>query len=358
MGTSFAISGSKDGTCIVWDYLTGESLRTFLLPLVLSLALDPADRAFYAGYEDGSIQKIEILQTQRNRGQDILRSEPLSTPVQPSLKDRWQSNEVGSQAALALDLSFDGTSLISGHQDGKIFSWDVAKGSHAQCIFEHFAPVTNISVLPPRGFPGRSACRTKVASVLKPRIGETFHGLGNDSQRSIIPRQYHMACHFFSDIAELPSAEGNASGVSLEDFDSLLSHPNYPTVILNEGVQAFSSPAGAMGSSWSGHNLEANGLNEEVEKLRKQLDASRKLCAYSTGHMEKLNNELRWLQRREEARRKAKEMQRMKKAQDADRTRRRAMGEAVEDSADGEDEKGDEDMEEVSTTTDEMSVSE
>ncbi|SLM34719.1 WD40/YVTN repeat-like-containing domain [Lasallia pustulata] len=138
--TNIAVSASKDNTCIVWDYHTGAALHTFLLPSTpLCLTLDPADRAVYAGYDDGSIQLVDFY---KNASLTQALHDPAlqSTPTQALPSDRWALPSAATSAALCLDVSYDGTSILSGHQNGKVQIWDIAKGRYNIQLADFSAP--------------------------------------------------------------------------------------------------------------------------------------------------------------------------------------------------------------------------
>ncbi len=168
-GTNICVSASRDNTVIVWDYLSGDLLRTFLLPSTpLCLALDPCDRAAYVGFEDGSVQLIEF--TDEDSSQNPLYDRSLqSIPVQVTLPPWTAQAEVGP--ALCLGLSYDGTCLLSGHTSGKITQWDIGRRSFTSELADLNAPVTNIQMMSP--FPTKKL--TKISTVVKPKLGESSY---------------------------------------------------------------------------------------------------------------------------------------------------------------------------------------
>lgn len=193
-----ALSASKDSTVIVWDYVSGVQLRTFLLPSIpLGLVLDAADRAFYAGYDDGSVQLVDFYSL------DTLGSinTPSSVPVQPPESSRWAPRSGGvvdseeatlagksseSAAAQCLTLSHDATTLLSGHANGSIQAWDVATGAFKGTAANYPGTcITNVSFLPVTGWPVTSTGRSRVnktrtfkaATVVKPKPAEFDSGI-------------------------------------------------------------------------------------------------------------------------------------------------------------------------------------
>jgi pre-rRNA-processing protein IPI3 len=163
---NICVSASKDNTIIVWNYHSGALLRTFLLPSTpLCLALDPCDRGVYIGFEDGSLQLIEFIRSS-SAVNELYDTTLQSTPVQITSAPWIASSVVG--AAYSLGLSYDGTSLISGHESGKIIQWNTSRGGLSAEIADLNAPVTNLVMLSP--FPTKRS--TKASTVVKPKIGE------------------------------------------------------------------------------------------------------------------------------------------------------------------------------------------
>jgi len=220
-----AISASKDGNAIMWDYVTGEQLRIFLLPSpALSLEIDPADRAFYAGYNDGSISCVSFYS---ETALDSIH-EPRSTPIQPPPESHWPPRSGTSNGAdvssspastYALALTYDATILLSAHANGRIQAWNIATGSFVGDVTAQAgAPITNLHILYPSGWPAAHQSSTqhqqqngafKAGTVVKPRQQDNntlsgayafqavLTGLKQDRERTDIKRA--LEATFFSD---------------------------------------------------------------------------------------------------------------------------------------------------------------
>lgn len=171
---NICVSASKDNTCIVWNYHTGGLLRTFLLSLSPQcLTIDPCDRAFYVGFEDGSIQPIELFQPTATVN-SLYDSNLQATPIQ-MLPNHLGGAPSDQGAVQCLSLSYDGTVLLSGHASGKIIKWDTGPRKFSAELADLNAPVTNLTILSP--FPSRFP--VKAVTVVKPRFGDgnyTFTG--------------------------------------------------------------------------------------------------------------------------------------------------------------------------------------
>jgi pre-rRNA-processing protein IPI3 len=206
--TNICVSASKDNTIIVWNYLTGDLLRTFLLPSTpLCLALDPCDRGIYIGFEDGSLQLVEFLQADATIN-PLYDSKLQTTPVQVTHSPWTAPSEAGS--ALCLGLSYDGTSLISGHASGKIALWDTGRRTFSAEITDFNAPVTNLVMLSP--FPGKEL--TKYTTVVKPKLAEGNYKFTAQLTGSTAPK----------------------------DFSHALVTPGFPSSVLEDAISRLSTP--------------------------------------------------------------------------------------------------------------------
>lgn len=236
---NIAISTAKDNTAIVWDYHTGRALRTFLLPFSATcIALDPVDRACYVGYGDGSVQSIDFYRS--NSAQHPLHDASLqSTPGQVSTEDRWLSPSADSGAATALALSYDGATLLSAHESGKVLSWNIARRKFGSSIADYTHPVTNLVVLPPSGLPISSQdLKRTIHAVVKPRHDKAFsdptHAPG------AVPAEYMFHTHL---VAPSQPRSGKPT-----PFSQALTHASFPDPMIEDGLAelaALRQPGGA-----------------------------------------------------------------------------------------------------------------
>ena len=366
---NIAISASTDKTLIVWDPLHGEVLHTFLLSSpTISLALDPADRACYAGYDDGSIQFIDFYKS--TGVAQMIRDPALQdTPTQPSYDERWRSPTKGEeQATLCLQVSYDGTMLLSGHKNGKIHAWDIGRGLYSSSLAEYEHPVTNIVMLPPTGFPKPKVRHVKLKQVVKPRYESSFAGEGADAGKaSGVPLNYTFTTQFTS---KLPMSTRHEAAE--RDFHDALLHPSFPDEWLEEGIaelEAYSSSRQNSNNSENEQNsddLESSNSNE-VKKLKAENDMLKAQVAEAVArHRETINQNTllekqRWRQREEERiKGERKKRRRLRRIAAAERARKKFMGEPVEGDSDEEMDDGGEGGEEeaLSSDTDEITESE
>ncbi|KAL8853438.1 MAG: hypothetical protein Q9221_001755 [Calogaya cf. arnoldii] len=349
--TSFAVSAANDQTCIVWDYINGIVLHTFLLSdNPICLALDPADRAAYTAFEDGSIQFIDFYKPNHPL-HGLFDPSQQSTPTQPPPSDRWLLQESSSSPAYSLQVSYDSTTLLSGHGDGKVHAWNIAKGMYAAQLADFTLPVTNLIMLPPTGFPLTQLPNVKLQNIVKPRY-ESSHNVNNGSNGDItIPIDYNFTAQLLS---TLPSAD-TFPGPS--DLDAALTHPSFPELMLEEGIAEITALNNrSFGSLDPDDNNESETLRTENKNLKIQLDDA--LRRQREAIAEVLENDQKNLRRIEEdsVKRARKKRRRIRKMEMEERRRKVVMGEAVEkrdeNGVSGAEEKMEEDL---SSDTDELS---
>ena len=329
MSTNIAVSASLDKTCLVWDYRNGALLRTFLLPFApLCLALDPVDRALYAGFEDGGVQLIDFFKSTPFSSEGMGPHES-NMPTQPPTSDRWHIPLEASSKALCLAVNHDGTTVITGHEDGRVLSWDVARGKYSAKLCDLHAPVTNLEIMELEGFPQRFKVTSELTNIVRPRYESALASTGTSGAGASIPEN-----HVFTALCRSlppPRLTDGAKDTDylMADFETALNHSSLPSDITDEGVVAFSETGGRPGGSTE---TEAS-LQEDIGLLRAQLAYSR---AAQLAHAERaveLNGEVLRLREAEETRQRAKEVRRTKKAKAAEIMRKRYMGEKVDEEA-------------------------
>lgn len=317
-----AISASSDETAIVWDYKQAVQLRTILLPSTpLCLTLDSGDRTLYAGIADGTVQIVDF--SAHSSTQSIY--SPSSTPVQPSLSDRLSHSSESSTstgAALSVALSHDSTTLLTGHESGKIISWNIGRGSFKSLIAEYpEAPITNLQFLPPTGFPHEKPTRLKQQTVVKPKPNEAFSG----------PRGGHLS-GTYSISAHFPTASDD-SGAS-QEFERALASPLISDDLLAESMYELQHPETTTKSNdVNGGSLDGSSdfvslgaaepadsrVVEEVKHLKAQVEHLREVQKISNRHVDQLVKEKTELKRRDEVAKGRRNAKRLKVENDAAR---------------------------------------
>lgn len=300
---NIAVSASQDNTAIAWDYHNGRVLRTFLLPAsAVSLTLDPVDRAFYAGYEDGSIQSVDFYKSQSV--QHPLHDPSLqSTPAQPSAGDRWAPPSPECGPAHALSLSHDGAVLLSGHQNGKVLSWSVGRRKYASTVADFTHPVTNLFVLPPIGLSLPALDLKRVAhTIVKPRYDSTLSE--NSHTAGAVPADYTFNTHLLPSISPLPTITTTKAPHTTrtdhfaESFtqalfsDSLLEEGLAELAALNQpGINGAPAPSAASVDT-SAQDTQIALLEGELSALRTKVSVSDTARQTSTEELAKLRSDL------------------------------------------------------------------
>ncbi|KAL4863761.1 hypothetical protein BDV12DRAFT_177046 [Aspergillus spectabilis] len=295
---NIAVSAAQDNTAIAWDYRTGHVLRNFLLPSsAVSLALDPADRAFYVGYEDGSVQSVDFYKEQSV--QHPLHDPSLhATPAQISSEDRWLPPSADSGAAHTLTLSYDGMTLLTGHGNGKVYSWNVGRRKYASTIADFTHPVTNVVMLPPIGLHQQATSLKRVAhTIMKPRYD---HALSENNQPAgSVPADYEFSTHL---LRSSPSSEVPAGS---DWFMEAFSHSSFPTSLLDQGLAELAAigqpasntaPTSSIGVAMYVDNpakdSQIASLESEIAMLKQRVSVSDTARQVSTDEVTKLRSDL------------------------------------------------------------------
>lgn len=235
--TNICVSASKDNTCVVWNYQTGDVLRTFLLHSTpLCLALDPCDRAFYVGFDDATIQPIDLVTPDTASSVSVANTihDPAfaSTPIQPAPSPLTGSpTDIGAVQCLAL--SYDGTTILSGHASGKLLSWSIGPRKFTTEITDLHYPITNLTVLDPFRPPldphqRNPAVATNPVSVVKPRVGETSLG------------SYTFTAQLIGSLDAATDSDG--------EVESLIPAPGFPTGLLEAAILEVTNQPNALPS--------------------------------------------------------------------------------------------------------------
>lgn len=206
--TNLCVSASKDKTCILWNYQTGQVLRTLLFPSIpLCATLDPCARALFVSSEDGSIFLIELFGDKPLLGS---RSTELSSlVVQVDSPLGVADSDAGPATCLALN--YDGTTLVSGHTKGKLMRWSLADKSHPTELANLNAAVTNVAFLPLL----KAGATHQITNIVKP----------NASQR-------HYA---------ITKQLGDSEGASPSRFSRMMESKGFPDAVLQAAVAAVST---------------------------------------------------------------------------------------------------------------------
>ncbi|CAF3501344.1 hypothetical protein SNK03_000337 [Fusarium graminearum] len=164
--TGICVSASKDKTCIVWNYQTGQLLRTVLFPATpLCARLDPSARALFVSSEDSAVYLVELF----GGDKPLLGSRSTEQPsivVQINTPLAVSDPELGLPSCIAL--TNDGTSILSGHTKGKILRWTLAENAHPTEVANLNASVTNLFFITPLS----AEQPTKTVTIVKPNLNQ------------------------------------------------------------------------------------------------------------------------------------------------------------------------------------------
>jgi pre-rRNA-processing protein IPI3 len=302
---NIAITAAHDKTCLVWDYHTNAMLRTFLLPSVpTSIAIDAADRAFYVGYEDGGVHRIDLLSKDETDVESIQTGADALTPVQPKTK-AWSPPDASTGSVLCLDLSFDGTVALAGHQSGTIIGWDIATG-HMKSFLPQGplpGPVMNLKFLPVSGFQSEAAELARLDVVVKPKFG-AFQNSGNGN--GSVPGNYAFNTQLLGSIA-------HDSKPSSSIFTEALFGKSFPSQLLDEGLSELAAwgegpPPEAKGKDISqlddfmalDEPVASSGKTDAKQQStdhKSELDALRRVNKTAFAKIQKLQTQVREQQR-------------------------------------------------------------
>jgi pre-rRNA-processing protein IPI3 len=236
--TSFCVSASKDKSCIVWNYWTGDALRTLLFPsFPLCVSMDPAARALFVSSDDGSLYLTEFFAEKCLLGPN---AEDVSTVAQVT---SFGVVPADAGPASCLSVSYDGTMLLTGHAKGQVLKWDVADNKTPVELANLNAAVTNVVFVPPLPSVINSTS-TKAPTVIKPVQAE---------------RNYTLTTQFDSDLA--PETR----------FDTLLRTTGLPAEVLNDAMVAVTQQqpgagAGAAAAQTAGEQ-DVQAQNDELWEI-------------------------------------------------------------------------------------------
>jgi len=225
--TNFCVSASKDKSCIIWNYQTGDALRTLIFPgYPLCMSLDPSSRAIFVSCEDSSLYVAEMFGEKPLLGPG---SEDPSTVVQISTPFGATQPDVGP--ASCLSVSYDGTMLLTGHPRGQIMRWDISENKSPVELANLNAAVTNLIFVSPF----LTSKPTKTVNIIKPSQAE---------------RAYTFTAQF------------EPMSFTKSRLDSLLNATGFPADALESAIVAFYQPV-----TQSAGDQELQRQNEELWEI-------------------------------------------------------------------------------------------
>jgi pre-rRNA-processing protein IPI3 len=188
------------------------------------------------------------------------------TPSQLSPKDRWSPPSSDFGAALCLALSYDGTTLLSGHKGGAVVRWEIPKGRYASTVSNFNWPVSNIQMLPPTGL-YQPQKRVAIHNIVKPRID---HALQTASSGGIVPAAYTLQAHLTHSSFVSPMSGPNMTSV-MDEFSQALTHSSFPASMLAEGLMELTMLGNATEEPSASANARIESLEQEIVALKKEI---------------------------------------------------------------------------------------
>ena len=342
---NIAVSISGDKSAIVWDYHNGQALRTYLLPETpTAVTLDPADRACFVAYADGNLQTIDFYDDiQKTTSTDVLRDASSShRPMQPPPKTRFGAESQKLGGALSLSLSWDGTTLVSGHSSGKIAAWDIAKSNYLSTLANMPGPVSTLQFLRPTGFSSAAEPSFKVQTIIKPKQDAGLTG----SSSGLVPSNYNLNMQFSGRLDSSAISATKERSSKKSTFAEALTHPSFPTSMLEESLAELESwaapPKGStapVANAPASSQLEDVAIPEtssdassaEVKELKQKLASLQRIQKVTLSQLSELREEKEYLVNKEKKR--------------AERAKAKKNGDAANGGNDVEMSDGDDDIE-------------
>ena len=311
---NIAVSISADKSAIVWDYHSGQALRTYLLLEVpTAVTLDPADRGFHIAYGNGSLQTVDFFdEVQRSSSVDVLRDSITShRPVQLSPKTRFSAESQKLGGALSLSLSWDGTTLISGHTSGKIATWDVAKRNYCSVVANLPGPVSNLQFLSPKGFLASPDTTFRIHTITKPKQDAALTTIDN----TLVPANYTLNLQFTRPLRSSVISATERRSTTKGAFEEALTYPGFHTLMLEESLaelETWGAPS-TRGSAPTAdfmalpHDNDAYASSSypetaELKELKKQLASLQRIQKVTFSQLSDLREEKQFFLSREEKR--------------------------------------------------------
>ncbi|GAM22356.1 hypothetical protein SAMD00019534_055310, partial [Acytostelium subglobosum LB1] len=141
---------SLDRTCRVWDLVQGKSIASIVFPTSLtSVAVDCAETAVYVGASDGIIYETDLITLNQAANESAASNMSFVSKTASEMMERAKKTFIGhnSKSITTLNLSIDGSLLISGATDGSVNIWDTFSRQVMRTISTIKGAITSINVM-------------------------------------------------------------------------------------------------------------------------------------------------------------------------------------------------------------------
>ncbi|KKA30885.1 hypothetical protein TD95_004547 [Thielaviopsis punctulata] len=179
--TSICVSSSRDKTIIIWNYATGDALRTLLFASTpLCVSLDPCGRAIFTTTDSGELFLVDMYGPRPLIGPHS--EDHASAAVNVTTPLGNADEELGPAQTLAV--SYDGTTLVTGHTRGKVMQWSLTDNSHPSELANLNASVTNLAFTP---IVEAQPAGTRAINIVKPTQAERLYTFTAQMDTSLAP---------------------------------------------------------------------------------------------------------------------------------------------------------------------------
>jgi pre-rRNA-processing protein IPI3 len=140
---------SRDSTIRIYSLTTFQLLTTFVINgQIESLVVDQADRALYVGLQDGNIRQINLYEP--NKATNVLEAQGgygKTLTLQPDHELKQTITYHEGHAVTQLELSLDGSQLISGDSKGRVAVIDLVSKQVVRELKEVNGSITNLTIM-------------------------------------------------------------------------------------------------------------------------------------------------------------------------------------------------------------------
>ncbi|KAL1894620.1 Pre-rRNA-processing protein ipi3 [Ceratocystis pirilliformis] len=179
--TSLCVSSSQDKTIIIWNYATGDALRTLLFASTpLCVSLDPSARAIFTTTDAGELFMVDMFGPRPLVGPHS--EEHASAAVNIAQPLGNSDEELGPAHTMAVN--YDGTTLITGHTRGKVMQWSLTDNSYPTELADLNAAVTNLAFMP---ILDAQPVHIKAVNIVKPTQAERLYTFTAQITTSLAP---------------------------------------------------------------------------------------------------------------------------------------------------------------------------